>query len=336
MSKNMINIGVIGTGGMGGHHVRNLTHEVATAQVIALMDVDKVRMNQVAQESGASYTFSDADELIHHADVDAILIAAPDRFHAALTLSCIEAGKPVLCEKPLATSAAEAHKVIEAEVAGGQRMVQLGFMREYDPAHVDVKRIIDSGDLGKPLAFRGVHINPTQNMLRTVEDVITNSVIHDIHSARWMMGDEVESVYTNAIPSAQERPDTARFVLVQLQYRNGALGQIECNSESGYGYEVEVKMTGETGSVQTNSFQSSIVNKSNQRSQWITEDWLQRFDMAYKLEGRAWVQSIIDGVPTGPSAWDGYIAMIIADACIESAKSGLPQNITIPERPPIY
>lgn len=336
MNNQRIKIGVVGTGGMGGRHVNNLTNEVAAAQVVALMDVDTARMAEVAKACGASHTFTDGNELINHSDVEAVLIAAPDRFHASLTKACITAGKPVLCEKPLATNAAEAYGVIEAEVAGGRRLVQLGFMREYDAAHLKVKAALDSGALGKRLSFWGSHINKTAGSPRTVDDVITNSVIHDLHSARWLMGDEIVKVYAGYVPAVPDRPETARLVLVQLHYRNGAIGQIECNAEAGYGYEVDVKLTGETGTAQTNSLRSAVVHQSNQRGQWVEEDWLQRFDTAYITEAREWVRSLQQGAPTGPSAWDGYVSMLVADACVASAKSGKPVDVEIPEMPAIY
>lgn len=335
MSNRILKVGVIGTGGMGGRHVRNLTNEVASAQVVALADVDQTRMSEVAAACGATYTFRDGNELIKHPEVEAVLIAAPDRFHASLTQACIAAGKPVFCEKPLATSAAEAYKVIEAEVAGGRRLGQLGFMREYDPAHVRVKQMIDSGQLGKRLAFHGVHTNQASGESSLV-DVITNSAVHDIHSARWMMEDEIERVFVSYIPWQPKLPDTARMVLIQLRFRHGGIGHIECNVEAGYGYEVDVKMTAERGAVQTNSLQSAIVSRSNQRGQWVEEDWLQRFDTAYILETRAWVDSLHKERATGPSAWDGYMAMIVCDACIESARSGKAVTVTIPETPKIY
>ncbi|MFN8492910.1 MAG: Gfo/Idh/MocA family oxidoreductase [Caldilineaceae bacterium] len=332
----VINVGVIGTGGMGGRHVHNLTQEVAAAQVFAVMDVDQARLREVATACGATYTFTDGYELINHPAVEAVLIAAPDRFHAPLVRACIVAGKPVFCEKPLATSAAEAYQVIEAEIAGGRRLVQLGFMREYDPAHVKVKQMMDSGALGKALAFRGVHINTALSDPRQVAEVITNSVVHDIHSARWLMGDEIVKVYTSYVPSKPDLPTTARLVLVQFHYRNGAIGHIECNVEAGYGYEVDVKLAGENGSVQTNSLQSAFVSQSNQRGQWVEEDWLQRFDTAYRLEAKAWVNALQTGVPTGPTAWDGYMAMRVADACIESAQSGKAVAVSLPEMAAIY
>ena len=242
----------------------------------------------------------------------------------------------MLCEKPLAASAAEGYQVIEAETAAGQRRVQLGFMREYDPAHVDVKRLVDGGELGRPLVFRGVHLNPSAKGLRSVEDVVVNSVIHDLHSARWMMGSEIEEVFASTIPGAPNRPDTARFVAVQLRFRNGAVGIIECNAESGYGYQVDVDITCETGTVETNSLRSAIVSRNNTRGLWVEQDWLQRFESAYLIEVREWIRSLAEGVPTGPSAWDGYLSMVAADACIESARNGEPVRVEVPDMPEIY
>jgi myo-inositol 2-dehydrogenase / D-chiro-inositol 1-dehydrogenase len=336
MSTNPVRIGVVGVGGMGGRHARNLAREVAAAKVVAVMDVDAANLAQVGDECGADLRFSDANALIDHADVDAVLIAAPDRFHAELAKRCIAAGKPVLCEKPLATTAAEARTVIDAEVAGGRRLVQLGFMREYDPAHVAVKRICDSGELGRVLVFRGMHNGLGDGRARTIEDVITNSAIHDIHSARWLMDDEIVRVYTSAVPAAADCPDTARFVFVQLHFAGGTLGLVDCNVDSGYGYEVDVQMTGERGIAETNSLRSAGVRQSNNCGRWVEDDWLQRFDTAYVVEVREWVDSIVYARPSGPSAWDGYISMLVADACIRSAKSGAAVDVDVLEMPELY
>lgn len=336
MSNRPVKVGVIGTGGMGGRHVNNITKEVAGANVVAIMDVDEARLKAVATACGASHTFTDAQALIEHPDVEAVLIASPDRFHADQAKACIAVGKPVLCEKPLGTTATQAFEVVEAEVAGGRRLVQVGFMREYDPAHIKVKQTIDGGKLGKALAFYGTHINAGTGEVRTVDDVVSNSAVHDIHSARWMMNDEITTVFTSSVPADPSQPDSSRLVLIQLGFRNGGIGQIECNPDGGYGYEVDVKMTGESGTVQTNSLRSAVVHQANQRSQWVEEDWLQRFDVAYIQEIRAWVQSVADGEPSGPSAWDGYASMIVSDACIESAKTGSAVQVKALTAPELY
>ena len=112
---NQISVGVIGTGGMGARHARNLSTQVADARVAAVMDLDRSRAEAVAAECGDARAYGDAEALIADPAVDAVVIASPDPTHAALTLACLAAGKPVLCEKPLAASLAEAERVVRAE-----------------------------------------------------------------------------------------------------------------------------------------------------------------------------------------------------------------------------
>ena len=334
--SNTVNIGVVGAGGMGGRHAVNLADAVASANVAAIMDVDSARAEEIAARCGGAKVFADAEQLIAAPDVDAVVIAAPNQFHAGLTRSCIAAGKPVLCEKPLAADGEEARGVVDAEAGGGKRLVQVGFMRQYDPDHVAVKQVSDSGEQGQPLVIRSVHINPGWGDIPSLNDVINGSLIHDIHSARWMMGDEIASVHTSFIPFSPSQPLSARYVMIQLHFCKGALGSLECNSDSGYGYEITVSITGETGVVQSSPLPHPIVRHSNASSQWIEEDWLQRFRVAYINEAQAWVQSILDGKATGPSAWDGYAAILVADASIESGLQAQPVAVGVPERPAIY
>jgi myo-inositol 2-dehydrogenase/D-chiro-inositol 1-dehydrogenase len=300
------------------------------------MDVDQTRAEAVASACGDARVFTDASALIEDIGVEAVLIAAPDPTHAELTVACIGAGKPVLCEKPLATSVDEAEKVLHTELTGGRRLVQVGFMREYDPAHKRVKKVIERGDIGRPLLFRGVHNNLGIGSERTTEDVIVNSAIHDIHSARWMLGAEIASVYVQRIAAVQERPETCRLLLVQMTLRNGSLAIIELNADSGYGYEVDVEVSGELGSVRTTALRSPMVRHSGTQSQRIEPDWLERFDTAYLDEVQAWVRSLLDEEPTGPSVRDGYLSLVVADACLRSAEIGLPQEVPVIERPALY
>jgi myo-inositol 2-dehydrogenase/D-chiro-inositol 1-dehydrogenase len=300
------------------------------------MDIDRERAEAVAAECGDTRVHTDASALIADADVQAVLIATPDATHAELAIACIEAGKPVLCEKPLATSLVDAERVVQAEVAGGRRLVQVGFMREYDLAHRDLVALMARGEIGQALRFRGVHNNPTEGYERTVEDVIVNSAIHDIHSARWTMGQEIASVYVQWVAAHSERPDTCRLMVVELTFRNNTLGTIECSADSGYGYEVYVEITGESGMARSALTSSPILRQSGAMSQAIDRHWSTRFGQAYLDEVRAWTRSIVEQKPTGPSAWDGHMSLVVADACIRSAQTGQPQQLPGVERPVLY
>ena len=118
MGTESIKVGVIGTGAIGSIHAENLMRRTIGARVIAVMDIDQDRANSVAAACDGARVYSDASELIADPDVDAVLIASTDASHAEFTLGCIEAGKPALCEKPLATTAADAERVVRAELAG--------------------------------------------------------------------------------------------------------------------------------------------------------------------------------------------------------------------------
>jgi myo-inositol 2-dehydrogenase/D-chiro-inositol 1-dehydrogenase len=124
--------------------------------------------------------------------------------------------------------------------------------------------------------------------------------------------------------------------LAQLHFRSGAIGHIECNVAAAYGYEVEVKITCQTGAVETPPPPSPHIRHAGHRGQSVDPDWLVRFDTAYIAEARAWVNDLHAGCTTGPSAWDGYVSLLAADACTESARTGQPVKLLIPDMPAIY
>lgn len=336
MNNKALNIGVVGTGGMGGRHARNLALHTANANVVAVMDQDVERANVVAEECGGATVYNDAMAMISDANVDAVVIASPDSTHTELAMACIATGKPVLCEKPLATNVADAKRVMDAEVAAGQRLVQLGFMREYDEAHYRVRDVIQGGEMGAPLYFRGTHTNLGEGNARTIEDVIINSAIHDIHSARWLMGGTVTEVTTRYVTVPGAGPESCRLALVDLRFDSGVLATLEANVDASYGYEVRIEVMCEGGSVSSDGLTGVRQRRALSKAQGIESDWLERFDAAYRTEAAAWVNAVRAGIPAGPSTWDGYISMIIADACVQSGRSGKPELVPVVERPELY
>ncbi len=335
MSGTRLRVGVIGTGGMGGRHARNIADRVAAAEVAAIMDLDAARAEAVAASCGGARVFTDANALIGDDGIDAVVIASPDATHGDLAIACIEAGKPVLCEKPIGVDLDEAKRVLRAEVAGGRRLVQVGLMRVYDPQHVALKRAIDDDAIGQPLLFRGIHKHWEQD--RTAVHVIVNSAVHDIHSARWLMDDDVAFVFADHLAAVEERPESARLVLLQLKFRGGGLGTIEVDVDDNYGYEVVVEVSGERGTLRTPSIVSPILRRGGVVSQAVEADWLERFNAAYIIEAEAWVQAVLNGGTAGASVWDGYAAMYVADAAARSLDSGKAEP-ALPEeaRPALY
>ncbi len=336
MSNNRVRVCVIGTGGMGGRHAENLAHRVVAADLVAIMEVNRARAEAVADACGGAAVFTDAQALIDDPLVDAVVVATPDATHAALTLACIAAGKPVLCEKPLGISLDEARRVVAAENATGRRLVQVGLMRVFDPPHVALKQLILDGEIGRPLLFRGIHRNLGRPGIDVAADPIVNAAVHDIHSARWIMGDDVTTVYVSRVVAEADRPESCRLMLLQLTFRGGGLASILVDADSGYGYEVAVEVSGEHGTAATPSLSSPVVRKAGGAGRAVEADWLARFKTAYELEDAAWVRSILDAAPTGPTAWDGYAAMRVSDAGVRSLQSGAAETLAEETPPPLY
>jgi myo-inositol 2-dehydrogenase/D-chiro-inositol 1-dehydrogenase len=333
-----IGVGVIGTGGMGGRHARNLHARIAGAKVVAIMDVDVARAQQAATDCGGAEVFTDAHQLIQAANVDAVLIASPDRTHAGFVLECLRQQKPVLCEKPLAVTAADAQKIMEAEAKLGRKFVQVGFMRHYDPQHVGVKRAIAAGEIGRPVLFKGWHRNVHADPGSTSAEIVTGSAIHDLDSVRWLLGQEIEEVYVRgANTDATLGTDVWDLQVIQLAMSGGCLATIEVYVSAQYGYDVGVEVVGTEGAAQTGSTAPALIRRKLAMVQTIEEDWLQRFDTAYVTELQQWINSIKqNGQPTGPNAWDGYTSLVAAEACIQSIQSGQPQPVKQQARPAFY
>jgi len=332
-----INIGLIGVGGMGTHHAYNLHQRVVGLTVAALYDLDLERAKQVASDCGNARVFSDPYALIADDHVEALLISSPDDTHDEYTLACLREGKPVLCEKPLATNATDARRVVEAEMAVGRQLIAVGFMRRYDPQHVAVKQAIDSGIIGRPILFKGVHRNAKVPPRFSADLIINGSAVHDIDSARWLLGQEVETVYVCGVRTEMSlQEDVCDLALLQLSLTNDTLATIEVYVTAGYGYEVRAEVVGERGTAVTMQPDHIALRAKSTRSHPVPTDWLTRFQDAYIAELNQWALALRGQPFRGASAWDGYLSLFAADACIKSLRSGKPEPESCPTVPALY
>ena len=331
----MVGVGIIGTGDMGSKHARIIANYIPQAKVVAIMDKSEERIKSVSRFLDNPKVFDSAEQLINDDSVEAVLIASPDATHADFAEYCIKKGMYLLLEKPLGLNLEDAEKVLKAEVNHGTRIVQIGLMRMFDNQHSEIKNAINENIIGRPLLFRGIHKHFVQPG-RSPADVITNSAVHDIHSARWFMNDDIISVIADHIPFTGSKDDSTRLVLLQLKFKNGGLGTIEVDIDDNYGYEVIVEISGEKGTLRTPSLVSPILRKGSAASQLVEKDWLLRFDQAYKQELFAWVNATIEHRVVGASVWDAYMAMQVAETAIKSLLSSKAEKVPLPEKPDIY
>ena len=322
---------------MGADHARILAGDIAGATLQVLCDASPERAKAVAEETGAADIATDPLAVITRPDVDAVLIASPDETHADLTIAALKAGKPVLCEKPLAPDSAACLKVIGAEIESGRRLVQVGFMRRFDPGYQDIKTALGDGVIGDAIMFHCFHRNVSAPPSFTGQMAITNSAPHEFDIARFVLGTDIDRISVFR-PSGANTSKAGAPVFMVLETAGGHLVNIEVNNNAGYGYDVRGELVGERGSVFLNAPVNSRLNSALTAAERYPADWRPRFAEAYRLQNKAWLRSIQTGTPSvvAASAWDGYCASLVAEAGVDALDQEKTISITPARKPELY
>jgi myo-inositol 2-dehydrogenase/D-chiro-inositol 1-dehydrogenase len=337
-----VRVGVIGTGAMGAAHVDNLARWVPGARVSEIFDVDSERATSIAERVGGAAATT-AEALIGSPDVDAVLIAAPDPLHEPLTLACIDAGKPTLLEKPIASTVEAGRGVVEAEVAAGRRLVQLGFMRHFDPAYLALREAVRGGTIGRVRAAHLIHRNAQQHPTHTDESVLFGSMIHEFDCVPWLLDDPLAAV---TVFAARPEEGALRDLQVAVfETVGGVVVTIEVFVNAQYGYDIHTEIVGTESTASLTAPYGVSVRRALSATngatdgvdgRLVTTDGNLRYQDAYRLEVAAWVDGIRSGVPTGPSAWDGHLANLAAFAAIDSLHHGGRVEVPREDRPALY
>lgn len=332
-----LRIGVIGTGMIGRDHSRRIQQVLSGAEIVALSDYSAEAAKRVqADLAPQAQLFDKGEDLIASDSVDAVLICSTGATHESYVLAAIAAGKPCFCEKPLATTAAGAKRIVEAEAAQGTRLVQVGFMRRYDAGYRALKQVVDT-ELGAPLMVHAAHRNPTVPEQYGTPMAIHDTMIHEIDVFRWLLDDDYVSaqvVFPRKSQHAHAKLADPQIVL--LETAKGVRIDVEIFVNCQYGYDIQCQVVGEEGLANLPEPMAIVKRKSATLQTEILTDWKDRFIDSYDVELQDFIEAARQGTASGPSSWDGYVAAITADACVLAQDNGEIVPISLPERPALY
>lgn len=318
-----VRVGVIGVGVMGHDHVTRITERTKGARVSAVYDFASDTAEKVAAECGAR-VYGTWEELVASDEVDAVLIASPGKFHAEQSIAAIKAGKPVLCEKPLAMNPEDAYRVVQAEKDAGKAYLSLGFMRRFDREYMELQDAIAAGELGDILVLNMKHRNADPHPSFTDTMMVYDSAVHEIDGLHYFLGERVREVQCIAPRSTKNAPNGLHDPLIFLfRMESGIIVTDELFVTTKSGYEVRTEAVGSQGSA-TIGLEIGRITTQKADGTWggnIHADFRPRFLDAYDEEVREWIRAIQAGTNVAErsaTAWDGYLT---AATCAAAEKA---------------
>lgn len=329
-----VGVALIGSGRMGSFHAATLARRIPGARLVAVVDPVPGAAQRMTADLGMGRAYTDPAEAFGDPAVDAVVIAAPARFHADLVVTAARAGKGVFCEKPMALSLADADRAIDAARAAGV-VLQVGFNRRFAPDWQAARALLDNGELGTPRLLRSVTRDPGGfDPSRVPSDTIFNeTLIHDFDTLRFLNpGVEAVEVYAtaNALvePAWRERGllDTA---VVVVRFANGATGVAEACFEAAYGYDVRAEVFGSGGMATMGDGRRTgmVFSGAAGRTVETARSDQELLADAYVAELAAFVDAIRDATPPPVGGEDARAALAIALAAAESVRAGRPVRI---------
>src|SRR3989442_10648746 len=246
-----VRVGLAGLGRMGRLHAANLCR-ARFVELVCVADADASLAHATGEELGVEWSAS-YDDLLRDPSIDAVAIATPTTLHAPMIEGAAAAGKHVFCEKPIALDLESALGAVGAAHAAGIKL-QVGFHRRFDPDWAAAAERIRAGELGDVYLFRTSLRDmqpPPIDYIRTSGGIFVDCTIHDLDTARWLVGDIDELTAVGAALSDPEFAEAGDVdnAIVTLRFANGALGVIDNSRVAGYGYHFSTEIVGSTPAV---------------------------------------------------------------------------------------
>ncbi|MGO1571244.1 MAG: inositol 2-dehydrogenase [Canibacter sp.] len=320
-----VRIGLIGTGRIGQVHARSIVANPETT-LSWVADPFIEGANRLSESTGAKATDS-PEELIASGEVDAVLIAAPTPTHVPLIEASVDAGLPVLCEKPIDLDI-ERVDALRPKVASAGVPVLLGFNRRFDPGFATANARLKAGEIGDLEHLSIISRDPAAPPAEYVKvsgGIFRDMTIHDFDMARFFAPDivEVQATGTNIFDEGIREHGDFDTAVITMRTSSGAIISITNSRHSAIGYDQRMEVFGAGGILQVANPDTSLVSLSNAQGVRVHdvygEFFLERYAEAYAIELNELVKAARGEEFTAPTFEDGRAALLLADAATKSA-----------------
>jgi myo-inositol 2-dehydrogenase / D-chiro-inositol 1-dehydrogenase len=318
-----VRIGLLGAGRIGKVHARAIA-SLPGAELVAV--ADPIAEAAAAVIAGTQATVRSIDEIIGASDVDAVLITTPTDMHADLIEKAARAKKGIFCEKPVDLSVARVRECL-AIVASTKATLMVGFNRRFDPNFMEVRRRIDTGEVGKveivSITSRDPGPPPYDYISRS-GGLFRDMTIHDFDMARFLLGEEPTSVFATAsvlVDAEIGKLGDVDSAAVVLKTASGKIATISNSRRATYGYDQRIEVHGSAGMVSAENIRATTVESANAlgyRREPLLDFFMTRYTQAYVNEISSFLDAVNGTAPVTPTGEDGLKALVLAEAALKS------------------
>ncbi|MGI9147635.1 MAG: inositol 2-dehydrogenase [Chloroflexota bacterium] len=332
----MLNIGLIGAGRIGRLHAGHLARQIKGARLVGVADVVEDAARQCAAEHDIPRATTDYRTLLDDPDIQAVVICAATDTHAGIIEHAAQAGKHVFCEKPIDLTLARIDAALAAVARAGTKL-QVGFNRRFDASYRRVRLAVEHHEIGRPWRLHLVSRDPSPPPLAYIKasgGLFLDMAIHDFDLARYLIGGEVDEVFSTAsvlVDEAIRELEDVDTAVTILKFSNGAIGTIDNSRCAVYGYDQRAEILGSGGMICTeNTFPNSatVSDGHSVHRELPLHFFMQRYTESYLAEMTAFVAAVRDDTPPLVSGNDGRVAVVLGLAALKSSRENRPVHIT--------
>ncbi len=329
----MLRFGILGAGRIGKVHARTIAAS-GKATVAYLADAMPKAAADLAAEVGAKV--ASVEDIIKASDVDAILIATPTPFHAEQIEAASNAGKAVLCEKPVSLSVARIEQCLKV-VEKNKTTLMIGFNRRFDPNFASLAARLRKGDIGSVEIATIISRDPSPPPAEYVKSsggLFRDMMIHDVDLARFLVGEEfvtVSALGSALVDKAIGEAGDVDTAAVQMQTASGKIAVITNSRRATYGYDQRIEVHGSKGMLRAGNVHNTTVEIANAdgfHGDPVLNFFTERYGQAYANEVLTFIDAVTNKKALSPNGYDGLQAQKLADAATESWKTGKPVKVS--------